>query len=403
MKKREIVQLAAIGVLVIIVALTLPEKINHTFANNAIVEPNKLNHYTAPSASAQSLTSNHTQNDLDYILDHSNRLTQIFKQVENSVVQITSSVSTENSHIIINGNPLEQQSTRLGSGFIYDTDGHVITNNHVVDGAETVEVAFVNGDSYTAKVIGADPHSDIAVLEITDEFPHEILIPVVLGDSSLLEVGQYAIAVGNPYGLSNSMTTGIISQTGRILPNPELGFSIPNVIQTDAAINPGNSGGPLLDINGEVIGMNTAIKSKIGEFSGVGFAIPSNIIKQIVPVLIEKGSYVHPWLGITGSSLNSELAQSLKLPPNFKGVVVNQVVKDGPAEKAGLQEATYNASGELKSADVITALDGNDVKDIEGLISYIFENKNADDKIQVTVYREGKIIEITAILEPRPS
>ena len=404
MKTREIIEISAIVILVAIVVQILPIQLDKNFPSIDLQkdELSRTNHNSA-LANAQSLQQENNSITSGYILDYNNQLTQIFKKVENSVVQITSKISTMNSHIIINGNPLEQQSTRLGSGFVYDIHGHVITNNHVVDGANTVDVSFVNGDTYTAKVIGTDPHSDIAVLQIIDDSQYEKLIPIPLGDSSTLQVGQYAIAIGNPYGLSNTMTTGIISQTGRILPNPELGFSIPNVVQTDAAINPGNSGGPLLNINGEVIGMNTAIQSKIGEFSGVGFAVPSNTIKQIVPTLIEKGIFPHPWLGITGTTLNSELAQSLKLPPNFKGIAVSQVIKNSPAEKAGLKEATYNASGELKQADVIIALDGNEIKRIDDLISYIFENKNVDDFMTITVNRDGKIIELKVTLEARPN
>ena len=404
MKTREIIEISAIVILVAIVVQILPIQLDKNFPSIDLQkdELSRTNHNSA-LANAQSLQQENNSITSGYILDYNNQLTQIFKKVENSVVQITSKISTMNSHIIINGNPLEQQSTRLGSGFVYDIHGHVITNNHVVDGANTVDVSFVNGDTYTAKVIGTDPHSDIAVLQIIDDSQYEKLIPIPLGDSSTLQVGQYAIAIGNPYGLSNTMTTGIISQTGRILPNPELGFSIPNVVQTDAAINPGNSGGPLLNINGEVIGMNTAIQSKIGEFSGVGFAVPSNTIKQIVPTLIEKGIFPHPWLGITGTTLNSELAQSLKLPPNFKGIAVSQVIKNSPAEKAGLKEATYNASGELKQADVIIALDGNEIKRIDDLISYIFENKNVDDFMTITVNRDSKIIELKVTLEARPN
>jgi S1-C subfamily serine protease len=209
-------------------------------------------------------------------------LTRIFKQVENSVVQITGKVSNNNPDIIINDNPSESQSTRLGSGFVYDNEGHIVTNSHVVDEAKTVDVTFVDGNTYTANVIGTDPSSDISVLQIKDSSflssSGEIstAMPLVIGNSSDLQVGQQIIAIGNPFGLSDTMTTGIISQVGRLLPNPDTGFSIPDGIQTDAAINPGNSGGPLLNMQGQVIGINTSISSSTGVFSGIGFAIPSN-------------------------------------------------------------------------------------------------------------------------------
>jgi S1-C subfamily serine protease len=330
------------------------------------------------------------------------RLTDIYEHVENSIVQITSKVSTTNSHIIINGNPLEQQSTRLGSGFVYDDLGHIVTNNHVVQGSEIVDVSFVNGNTYSAKVLGTDPNSDLAVLKITDDVSPYVLTPISIGDSSLLKVGQATIAIGNPFGLSNTMTTGIISQTGRILPMQELGFSIPNIIQTDAAINPGNSGGPLLNIQGQVIGINTAIKSQGGEFAGIGFAVPANTVKKIIPILIKDGNYHHPWLGISGTNLNSEIAQTLGLPKNYKGAVVSQVIKDSPASKAGLNEAMFSGSGTIKKADVIIAIDDKQVKRIDDVIAYLFDNKNINDKIKITVNRDGQVLNFDALLTERP-
>src|SRR6266700_2429725 len=227
--------------------------------------------------------SNIQNSDIHYVslanLTTSSLLPDIFKRVENSVVQITSTVNdTSNLQIIINGNPLQGQSTRLGSGFVYDNQGHIITNNHVVGNAKTVDVTFVDGNTYTAKVVGTDPFSDIAVIKITDDFSAEKVLPLVIANSSSLQVGEQIVAIGNPFGLSDTMTTGIVSQMGRLLPNPDTGFSTPNTIQTDAAINPGNSGGPLLNMQGQVIGINTAINSATGEFSGIGFAVPSSTI-----------------------------------------------------------------------------------------------------------------------------
>ena len=330
-------------------------------------------------------------------------LTTLFKKVENSVVQITSKVSTVNPYIIINGSPLENQSTRLGSGFVYDDAGHIITNNHVVAGAQIVDVRFVDGNIYSAKVIGTDPSNDIAVLQITDDFSEEHVIPLILGDSSALEVGQQIIAIGNPFGLSNTMTTGIVSQVGRLLPNREAGFSIPNVIQTDAAINPGNSGGPMLNLQGHVIGINTAIQSTTGEFSGIGFAVPSDTIKRIVPSLIEKGFFEHPWLGVSGTSVTPDIAKQIGLPKNYKGVFVTTLVKDGPAQKAGLQEATYNAKQELKGGDIITALDGHQIRDIDDLVIYLADNKKVGDSVVIEIHRDNSVIELTTILQARPA
>ncbi len=328
-------------------------------------------------------------------------LTVIFKQVENSVVQITSKISTVNENVIINGVPLESQSTRLGSGFVYDNLGHIITNNHVVSGAKTVDVRFVDGNIYSANVIGTDPFNDIAVLQITDDYSDEQLNPLPLADSSSLDVGQQVIAIGNPFGLSDTMTTGIISQMGRLLPSQGSGYSISNVIQTDAAINPGNSGGPLLNMDGHVIGVNTAIQSTTGEFSGIGFAVPSNTIKRILPSLIEKGTYAHPWLGVSGTSLVPDIAIKLGLAKNYKGVFVTSTIPDGPAAKAGIQEASYNINREIKGGDVIIALDGYNVRDIDDLVIYLSENKNVGDSVVLQINRNGSIMEITAVLQER--
>jgi S1-C subfamily serine protease len=337
-------------------------------------------------------------------------LTHIFKQVENSVVQITSKASNNNPDIIINGNPSESQSTRLGSGFVYDNEGHIVTNSHVVDEVKTVDVTFVDGNTYTANVIGTDQSSDISVLQIKDSSflssSGEIstAVPLVIGNSSNLQVGQQIIAIGNPFGLSDTMTTGIISQVGRLLPNPDTGFSIPDGIQTDAAINPGNSGGPLLNMQGQVIGINTAISSSTGVFSGIGFAIPSNTITRIVPVLIQKGSYAHPWLGISGGSITPDLAQSAGLPRNFKGVVVGSVQPGSPADKASLRGVSQDIMNlNTHIGDIITAIDGHPVKRIDDIINHIEAHKSVGDSVKVTVNRNGKTMDLNVILQTRPS
>ena len=334
------------------------------------------------------------------ILDtESAALNQVFKKASGSVVQITSSVKTVIPNIIINGNPLESESTRLGSGFVYDAEGKIITNNHVVDGSKTVDVTFVDGNTYSAKVVGTDAFSDIAVLQITDDFSGEHLAPLSLGDSSQLQVGEQMIAIGNPFGLSDTMTTGIVSQVGRLLPNQEMGFSIPNAIQTDAAINPGNSGGPLLDIQGNVVGVNTAIKSDTGEFSGVGFAIPSNAVARIVPHLINNGKYDHPWLGIAGASLTPDLAGKFGLPRDFSGVAIASVTPGGPADKAGIVGSSQK---DVPAGDIVTAINGHQVKRIEDIIFYTEEQASVGDKVTLTVYRDGQSQDLTATLQARP-
>ena len=330
-------------------------------------------------------------------------ISDIYKKVQNSIVQITTKVSTVDNSVIINGAPLQSQTTRLGSGFVYDKEGRIITNNHVVEGSKTVNVTFIDGNTYTAKVVGTDPDNDIAVIQIIDNYSDENLIPLTLGDSTELQVGQPVIAIGNPFGLSDTVTTGIISAIGRLLPNENVGFSIPDVIQTDAAINPGNSGGPLLDTQGQVIGMNTAIKTSTGDFAGVGFAIPSDSIKRIAPVLIKDGNYSHPYLGIAGGSMNPDISLANGLPRNFKGVVVEKVVKDGPADKAGIIAASLDDNNIPHGGDIITAIDGHPVKTIYDVIAYLDEQKNVGDKVVLTVNRQGKSMDITATLVTRPS
>src|SRR5215203_2949963 len=330
-------------------------------------------------------------------------LNSIFKQVENSVVQITRKVPP----ISILPTPEPENATALGSGFVYDNKGRIITNNHVVGDAKIVDITLVDGNRYTANVTGTDIFSDIAVLEIVENLTQRSppLNPLIIGNSSELEVGEQVIAIGNPFGLAGTMTTGIISNAERLLPIGGLGFSIPNAIQTDALINPGNSGGPLLNMNGQVIGMNTAtFISDTSGFSGIGLAIPSNAITRIVPALIEKGNYTHPWLGLTAATLTSDLAESVKgLETNFKGVLVDSIVKNGPADKVGVNGSITDQYGEKHGGDIITAIDGRIVNQNEDLISYIAENKKVGDKITLTIYRNGQFLDLEMTLQERPS
>jgi S1-C subfamily serine protease len=334
----------------------------------------------------------------------SNSLPDVFKRVENSVVQITSARSNPNELIIINGVPETGRSTALGSGFVYDNQGHIITNYHVIDGASKADVTFTDGNTYSAKVIGKDPYADIAILQITDNFSEEKVIPLPIANSSNVRTAEPVIAIGNPFGLSGTITTGIVSAQGRLLPNPDTGFSIPNTIQTDTPINPGNSGGPLLNVQGQVIGMNTAIFSNTGAYSGVGFAIPSNTIAKEVPLLMKNATYTHPWLGISGGKITPDIAQSAGLPRNYKGVVVGSVQPGSPADKAGLQAMTQDISGSnAHIGDIITAVDGHPTRQIDDLINYIDSNKNVGDNVKLTVNRDGKVMDLTATLQARPS
>ncbi|MPZ08062.1 MAG: PDZ domain-containing protein [Nitrososphaeraceae archaeon] len=335
-------------------------------------------------------------------------LPEIFKKTENSVVQITSTRPGSDQIVTLNGREIPQNNIALGSGFVYDQDGRIITNHHVVSEVDEVDVKFVDGDTYTAKVVGKDPYSDIGVLQITDrEFFDKRVAPLKIANSSEIEVGEQIIAIGNPFGLSGTLTTGVVSQIGRLLPNDVTGYSIANTIQTDAAINPGNSGGPLLDMKGEVVGMNTAIFSNTGVYSGVGFAVPSNMLLKEIPVLIEKGSYVHPWLGFTARDVSPDIAESLKLPRNFKGAAVVSVVENSPADKADIRgQATgvdFVGNEQVRSGDIVTKIDSQPVKSMDDVISYLDESKKVGDKVTLTVNREGQDAEVPITLEERPS
>lgn len=330
----------------------------------------------------------------------------IFKQAEESVVQITSKIPTAAA------DPQSPNATTLGSGFVFDNQRHIITNGHVVGDAKIVDVTFVDGNRYTAKVIGTDIYSDIAVLQISQNTTQtqqllSTLKPFVLGNSSKLEVGDQVIAIGNPFGLSDTMTTGIVSGVGRLLPAASgIGFSIPNAIQTDAPINPGNSGGPLLNTQGQVIGMNTAIFSATGTFSGIGFAVPSNTIIRIAPTLIEKGYYLHPYLGLNGATLTSDLSQNLTggaAVTNLKGIYIDTITKNGPADKAGLHGSTIDQYSKKHAGDVIIGVDGRNIVRIDDLISYIDQHKFVGDNITLTVFRNGHAIDLKATLTSRPS
>jgi len=294
-----------------------------------------------------------------------------------------------------------------GSGFAIDKQGHIVTNNHVVEGAEEVQVTFYDGTTLRAEVIGTDPDSDLAVILV--DAPEELLFPVELGDSDRLEVGQRAIALGNPYGLRGTLTTGIISALGRSLPigraSQVIGarFSIPELIQTDAAINPGNSGGPLLNSQGQVIGVNTAYDPSV---SGVGFAVPVNTVKRVVPTLIREGRYEYPWLGISGSDVTLEMVEEMDLPVR-RGAIVLEVTPDSPADEAGLRGSSRTVTSmgsELRlGGDIIIRIDDQPVLKFEDILVYILRNTEVGQEIELTIIRNGREQSVTAALGARPS
>ncbi len=293
--------------------------------------------------------------------------------------------------------------TGVGSGFVFDKKGHIITNAHVVEGATKVVITFLDGREYNAEVIGTDTFTDIAVIKVNADL--SLLHPLSLGDSSNLKVGEPIAAIGNPFGLSGSMTSGIVSQLGRLLPSGA-GYSIPDVIQTDAAINPGNSGGPLLNMRGEIVGINTAIQSATGEFTGVGFAVPSQTMAKIVPFLIQNGEYKHPWIGISGRDIDPDLANILKLN-DAVGFLIVTVVPDSPASKAGLhgsEEIVERDGIEYTiGGDIILSVDGVEVRKISDILIHLQRGKSVGDEMVLEVLRDGRTTNFTIILGERPN
>jgi 2-alkenal reductase len=301
---------------------------------------------------------------------------------------------------------LQQFGTCIGSGFVIDAEGHVVTNNHVAQAASDLLVSLADQRTVPAEIVGTDPGSDLAVLDI--DLPSEELVLVELGDSSALQVGQRAIAIGNPFGLERTVTTGVISSLGRTLSREDSDFRIAQLIQTDAAINPGNSGGPLLDSQGQVIGVNTAIRSLSGVNAGVGFAVPVNVLKRVVPELIANGRYRHPWLGVSSWPLpiSQEMIEAMDLPVRT-GVLVFTVEPGSPAEKAGLRggDREVNVSGMPMQAggDIIVAINGQSMNRFDDLINFLATSASVGDVITLSLVRDGAEIQVDVTLEERPS
>jgi S1-C subfamily serine protease len=293
--------------------------------------------------------------------------------------------------------------TGSGSGFILDGDGHIVTNNHVVAQADRLIVTFYDGFQAEAEIVGLDEDSDLAVIRV-DELPSNAS-PLPLGSSDDVETGQWVVAVGSPFGLGSTITLGIVSAVGRTIPSGVTPFSIPQAIQTDAAINPGNSGGPLLTLGGEVIGVNAQIASQSGTSSGVGFAIPSDVVRRVVPTLIEQGEYIWPWLGVRGTSVNLILVRANDLDSQ-QGAYLVDVVNGGPADQAGLQGSSGTQSIDDQDVpvggDVVVAIEGEQVRNFNDLlISVAF--RQVGDQVELTVLRDGQQRQFTVELQARPS
>ena len=334
-------------------------------------------------------------------------LSAIFENVSNSIVQIVSITPP-----LFSLNPQALNTTEVGAGFIYDDIGHIVTANHVLAGANNVSVVFKDGDRYEAYVVGRDAFTDTAVLELVANNGTATLSnirssdPVTLGNSSSLKIGERVVTIGYPFASKIAMTAGIVGQTDYLLYFPFLGYSVPNTIETDVAVNPGNSGGPLINMDGEVVGMiygrlNPSATAAGTQFPGLSVAIPSNTINRVVAGLIRDGLYIHPAVGIIGSTLTVDLAKQFgDIPDDLEGVLVDTVVRGGTADIAGIDAATTNKYGERQSGDVIIALDGNRIVDIEGLLSYVQESKTIGENIIFTVYRDGQYLNLNAQLQP---
>ncbi len=328
----------------------------------------------------------------------------IYEDVSPSVVAVEVVQQTTISPF---GGSFGQQG--LGSGFVWDTDGHIVTNNHVIDSADRITVIFSDDSTAQATVVGRDPQTDLAVLKV--DVPASQLKPVRMGDSTTAKVGELVVAIGNPFGEQNTMTTGIISALGRSYPADQTGqgpsYTIPNVIQTDAAINPGNSGGVLLDTEGSVIGVTFAIESPVRASSGIGFAIPAEVVKRVVPVLISKGSFEHPYLGISGTDLTPDLAKAMGLKQNQRGVLVGDVTAGGPAAAAGVrgssETTTINGSQVEIGGDVIIAINGQAVKTFNDLVSYLVVSAEVGQKVNLTILRDGSEQTVAVTLAARPT
>lgn len=383
------------------------------------------NHIFVNAFAQQQVLPNMTKNDNIFMNTNNNTLSSsnssdkpseevlidLYDKVDHSVVQVT-----QDSNIL--------GASRLGSGFVYDKEGHIVTNYHVVAG-DTInkefDITFTDGTGYKATIVGVDPFAEIAVLKIPLENNTEVkekLIPLPIGNFSEVNVGQRVAAVGNPFGLSASITEGIVSGLGRVLPalpseNSQIpivedtpSFSIPDIIQTDAAINPGNSGGPLLNMRGEVIGINTAIFSATGVYSGVGFAVPSYLIQKVVPSLIATGEYQHPYLGISGTDIDSDIAEIMDLQ-NTTGFLVIQVTSGSPSEKAGIRGGAILTEIDGREVelggDVMIGIDDKPIRKIDDLLSYLSREKKVGDNVTLSIIRNGQVQEIGLTLAARPA
>ncbi len=321
-------------------------------------------------------------------------LVDMYSRLNPSVVNITVYASQSGS----------QEAYAQGSGFVFDTQGHIVTNNHVVEGSDAVEVTFSDGLIREASLVGVDVYSDLAVVKV--DLPAGVK-PIPLGKMENVDVGQTVVAIGNPFGLKGTLTKGVVSALGRSLPTSTQ-YIIPEAIQTDASINPGNSGGPLLNLNGEVIGVNAQIETSGTSDSsvGVGFAIPVSILERVVPALIKDGKYDWPYLGVQGGTIYPALVKAMKLPVE-QGAYVDQVISAGPAEAAGLRGSNNTVTQDGRQVDtggdVITAINGQPVKTFDDLLVYLTLQTSPGQEITLTILRDGNYQDVKVTLGTRQS
>ena len=394
MKKRNVV----LSVLVVLVLIAGAAALLRTLPTSVAAQTGTAT--ATPTASATQTASSSLLTDGTVIEQVQSIYRSIYDNVNPSVVNIQ--VLGTYNYVFYVGAVSAQ-----GSGFVWDTQGHIVTNNHVVENAYNITVTFSDGTTTTAEVVGTDVQSDLAVIKVD---PTGLTLhPVSLGDSQIVKVGDLVIAIGNPYGLAGSMTQGIVSALSRSLtvdssnPFSSSTYTIPDIIQTDAAVNPGNSGGVLVNTSGEVIGVTSAIQSTTNANAGIAFAIPSHIVERIVPVLIKDGRYQHPSLGLSGITLTANYATEMGLDANTHGVLITSITPGGAADLAGLKETTqqytrYNR-GVIIFGDVITAIDGKPVRTYEDLVSYIFNKTEVGQKVKLTILRDGKEMSVTVTLQ----
>ncbi len=388
------------------------------FAGGLILAPQLAG--TAQAASITSSGDNATQplalpdSDEAILAAYENALSSLYDTAVPSVVKIDVTLESRGASGSENtpedmpfpfGPPDGFPQGGEGSGFVWDKEGHIITNFHVVQDADYIEVIFADGTDIEAEVVGTDPDLDLAVIKV--DLPASQLHPMSIGDSDALRVGQLTLAIGAPFGQDFTMTSGIVSAIGRFIPSGNSFFSIPEAIQTDAPINPGNSGGPLLNRHGEVIGINTQILSRSGASSGVGFAVPINMVKRVVPTLISGQAYEYAWLGISGNDLDDEVVTLMNLPADTRGALIIGVAEDGPAEKAGLNGSNERDFVEGRpfvfGGDVIIAINGQPIAGINDVILYLVKETHPGDDITLDViHASGETEQVIVTLGSRP-